>query len=168
MSILNFASNKFFDNDDYALSAVPKARLAQYELFSLTISSDAVNPNIFPLQVDLIEVSYSHYCSTQTPTLYVVIADIPGVSKDRVKVSVKDDKVMIEGKRKKKVISNDDTYIINERRNGTFKKLLQMPMDADSQQMSAKIEDGMLVLTIPRVKEIEGAKTVEINQLCYL
>lgn len=28
MSILNFASNKFFDDDDYALSAVAKARLA--------------------------------------------------------------------------------------------------------------------------------------------
>lgn len=95
--------------------------------------------------------------------MYVVIADIPGVSKDRVKVSVKEDKVMIEGKRKKKVISNEDLYIINERRNGTFKKMLQMPIDADSQQMSAKIEDGMLVLTIPRVKNVEGAKTVEIN-----
>ena len=95
--------------------------------------------------------------------MYVVIADIPGVSKDRVKVSVKDDKVMIEGKRKRKLISNEDIYIINERRNGTFKKVLQMPMDADSQQMTAKIEDGLLVLTIPRVKEIEGAKTVEIN-----
>ena len=28
MSILNFASNKFFDEDDYALSAVAKSRLA--------------------------------------------------------------------------------------------------------------------------------------------
>ena len=95
--------------------------------------------------------------------MYVVIADIPGVSKDRVKVSVKDDKVMIEGKRKRKVISNEDIYVINERRNGIFKKVLQMPMDADTQQMTAKIEDGLLVLTIPRVKEIQGAKTVEIN-----
>lgn len=95
--------------------------------------------------------------------MYVVIADIPGVSKDRVTVSVKDDKVMIEGKRKRKVISNEDVYIINERRNGVFKKMLQMPMDADTQQMTAKIEDGLLVLTIPRVKNVDGAKTVEIH-----
>lgn len=163
MSILNFASNKFFDNDDYALSAVPRARMAQYNIQFLFHNSDAVNPNVYPLNVDMIEVLYGLKSLSQTATLYVVIADIPGVSKDRVKVSVKDDKVMIEGKRKKKVISNEDVYIINERRNGVFKKLLQMPMDADTQQMSAKIEDGLLVLTIPRVKNIDGAKTVEIN-----
>lgn len=70
---------------------------------------------------------------------------------------------MIEGKRKRKLISNEDVYIINERRNGIFKKMVQMPMDADTQQMTAKIEDGLLVLTIPRVKHIDGAKTVEIQ-----
>lgn len=70
---------------------------------------------------------------------------------------------MIEGKRKRKLITNEDVYIINERRNGIFKKMVQMPMDADTQQMSAKIEDGMLVLTIPRVKNVDGAKTVEIQ-----
>lgn len=63
--------------------------------------------------------------------MYVVIADIPGVSKDRVNVTVKDDKIMIEGKRKKKVITSEDNYLISERRNGIFKKMLQfclMPM----------------------------------------
>ncbi|KAK8814757.1 Hsp20 [Blastocystis sp. ATCC 50177/Nand II] len=142
MSILNFASNKFFDDDDYALSAVAKARLAY----------DNVNPNLFPLNVDLIEA----------PTMYVVIADVPGVSKDRITVSVKDDKILIEGKRKKKVISNEDSYLIEERRNGPFKKMLQMPLDADTQKMTAKMEDGLLVLTVPRVSSIEGAKTINI------
>lgn len=46
MSILNFASNKFFDDDDYALSAVAKSRLVYNE----------VNPDLFPLNVDMIEV----------------------------------------------------------------------------------------------------------------
>lgn len=67
--------------------------------------------------------------------MYVVIADIPGVSKDRVNVTVKDDKIMIEGKRKKKVITSEDNYLISERRNGIFKKMLQLPFDADAAQM---------------------------------
>ena len=94
--------------------------------------------------------------------MYVVIADIPGVSKDCVKVTVKDDKIMIEGKRKKKVITPEDTYLLQERRNGVFKKMLQLPLDADAPQMSARIEDGLLVLSIPRVKDAKGAKTVSI------
>ncbi|KAK8803924.1 hypothetical protein WA171_000017 [Blastocystis sp. BT1] len=142
MSILNFASNKFFDDDDYALSAVAKSRLAYNE----------VNPDLYPLNVDMIE----------TPTMYVVIADIPGVSKDRVNVTVKDDKIMIEGKRKKKVITSEDNYLISERRNGIFKKMLQLPFDADAAQMSARIEDGLLILSIPRIKEPQGAKTISI------
>ena len=94
--------------------------------------------------------------------MYVVIADVPGVSKDRITVSVKDDKILIEGKRKKKVISNEDSYLIEERRNGPFKKMLQMPLDADTQKMTAKMEDGLLVLTVPRVSSIEGAKNINI------
>ena len=78
--------------------------------------------------------------------MYVVIADIPGVPKDRVSVQVKDNKIMIEGKRKKKVVSDEDVYLIAGRRNGFFKKMIEMPIDADSQQMAAKIEDGMLIL----------------------
>ena len=73
--------------------------------------------------------------------MYVVIAEIPGVTKDRVTVTAKDDKVMIEGKKKKKVISSDDHYLIRERRNGLFKKMIQLPIDADASTMSAKIEE---------------------------
>ena len=94
--------------------------------------------------------------------MYVVIADVPGVSKDRITVSVKEDKILIEGKRKKKVISSEDNYLVEKRRNGPFKKMLQMPLDADTQKMTAKMEDGLLVLTIPRVSSIEGAKTINI------
>ena len=95
--------------------------------------------------------------------MYVVIAEIPGVSKDRVTVTTKDDKVMIEGKKKKKVISADDHYLIHERRSGLFKKVVQLPIDADAASMSAKIEDGLLVLSIPRVKNVSGAKYITIN-----
>ena len=131
MSIINFAKNKFFDDDDYAYNAVANARR----------TFENVNPDTFPLNIDLI----------QTPDMYVIIADVPGVPKDRVNVQVKDNKILIEGKRKKKVISDDDTYLVSGRRNGFFKKMIQMPMDADSQDMVAKLEDGMLILTVPRV-----------------
>ena len=58
--------------------------------------------------------------------MYVVIADIPGVPKDRVSVQVKDNKIMIEGKRKKKVVSDEDVYLIAGRRNGFFKKIVSI------------------------------------------
>lgn len=78
-------------------------------------------------------------------------------------MNVCDDYVVIEGKRKRKVISSDDTYLITERQNGEFKKSIQLPIDSDPQLMTAKIEDGLLVLTIPRTKDTNGIKSVNIE-----
>ncbi|OAO12828.1 heat shock protein 22 [Blastocystis sp. ATCC 50177/Nand II] len=142
MSIANYARNSFFDNDDYAFNAVPKARVEYNE----------VNPNVYPLQVDLIDAN----------DFYVLIADVPGVSRDRLTVSVKENKLYIEGKRKRKVVSGDDSYLIANRRNGVFKRLVNLPLDSDPQSMTAKLEDGLLVLTIPRVKKVNGLKYVTI------
>lgn len=59
--------------------------------------------------------------------MYVVIADIPGVSKDRVKVTVKDDKIMIRGKAQEEGDYSRRHLSSSERRNGVFKKMLQLP-----------------------------------------
>ena len=72
------------------------------------------------------------------------------------------DKIEVWGKRKKKVITDEDTYLINERRNGLIKKMIRVPKDADLDDMKAKVEDGLLVLTIPRVKSVNGAKYISI------
>ena len=78
-------------------------------------------------------------------------------------MNVCDDYVLIEGKRKRKVITNDDTYLIAERRKKKKKKSIQLPIDSDPQLMTAKIEDGLLVLTIPRTKNSNGIKSVSIE-----
>ena len=93
----------------------------------------------------------------------MIIADVPGVSKDRCHVNVCDDYVIIEGKRKRKVITSEDTYLISERQNGEFKKSIQIPIDSDPQLMTAKLEDGLLVLTIPRTKNTNGITSVNIQ-----
>lgn len=77
-------------------------------------------------------------------------------------VSIKGETIVIEGKRKKKIISSEDVYLIAERRNGLIKKVVSVPSDADLQEMKAKVEDGLLVLTIPRIKKVEGAKYISI------
>ena len=43
-----------------------------------------------------------------------------------------------------------------------FKRLVNLPLDSDPQSMTAKLEDGLLVLTIPRVKKVNGLKYVTI------
>lgn len=92
----------------------------------------------------------------------MLIADVPGVSRDRLTISVKENKLYIEGKRKRKVVSSEDSFLIQNRRNGVFKRLVNLPLDSDPQSMTAKLEDGLLVLTIPRVKKVNGLKYITI------
>ena len=95
----------------------------------------------------------------------MLIADVPGVSRDRLTISVKENKLYIEGKRKRKLVSNEDAYLIQNRRNGAFKRLVNLPLDSDPQSMTAKLEDGLLVLTIPRVKKVNGLKYITIASI---
>lgn len=55
-----------------------------------------------------------------------MICDAPGIPKDRIKIQVKDNVIFIEGKRKKKVITPEDSYIICERLNGPFKRMIKV------------------------------------------
>ncbi|CBK21034.2 uncharacterized protein [Blastocystis hominis] len=69
--------------------------------------------------------------------------------------------ICIEGKRKKKVIGPNDKYLQTERRNGPFKRALKMPATCDTEKIAAKLEDGMLILTMPKV-EAQQAAVVKI------
>ncbi|KAK8815361.1 hypothetical protein WA158_003573 [Blastocystis sp. Blastoise] len=142
MSFIN-PGNKFFDDDDFAYNSIAKARINYLEK----------QPLAFHLNVDLIE----------TPDSYVLLADIPGISIDRIKVTVKDSKICIEGKRKRKVVSDNDVYLITERSSGPFRKFIDVPFNCDAENMKAKIENGLLVLTMNKIEGKEAGIVVKVE-----
>ena len=103
------------------------------------------------------------------------MADVPGISVDRIKITVKENKICIEGKRKRKVISDSDNYLIAERTSGPFKKMIEVfsffrsvsfekvPFDCDAENMKAKIENGILVLTMMKVESSKVGKVVKVE-----
>ncbi|KAK8809156.1 hypothetical protein WA171_001280, partial [Blastocystis sp. BT1] len=131
MSILNYASNPFFDNDELGYITVGRSRL-EYEKKAR---------DRFPLMLDLI----------QTQSQYVLICDVPGIPKDRIKIEVKDNRIILEGKRKKKIVCDSDIYLLQQRLNGPFRRVIEVPVDCDVSTIAARLEDGLLVLTMQRV-----------------
>eukprot|EP01025_Chloroclados_australasicus_P069662 TRINITY_DN985_c0_g3_i1.p1 TRINITY_DN985_c0_g3~~TRINITY_DN985_c0_g3_i1.p1 ORF type:complete len:229 (-),score=31.05 TRINITY_DN985_c0_g3_i1:219-905(-) len=91
---------------------------------------------------------------------YVVYADIPGLTREDVKVQVDaDNNLIISGER---VRSNDKP---SERFFGKFKRTFVLPQDADIQQISASVDDGVLTVTIKRIIETkpeEGVRDIPI------
>lgn len=75
---------------------------------------------------------------------------------------MKDSRIVLEGKRKRKIVSESDVYLMQQRRNGPFRRVIEVPTDCDVTTIAAKLEDGLLVLTMQRVVNPD-VKTIAIN-----
>lgn len=90
-----------------------------------------------------------------------VFVELPGLSKGDFKVSVNEDR-MLEIKGEKKRVSDDEklSYVRTERTFGNFSRSFYMPEGLDVDNISAKYNNGVLELVIPK---IEPPKPKEIT-----
>lgn len=92
----------------------------------------------------------------------VIEAEMPGVKKDDIKISIKDNVLTIEGEKKFADEKKEKDYYRSERSYGAFKRSFSLPEDVDVENVIAKYEDGILSLSMnkiepkqPEVKEIK-------------
>jgi HSP20 family protein len=80
-----------------------------------------------------------------------ICADLPGISKDQVKVDVEDGMVTIQGERQEERTerSNDQRFRRVERRYGSFYRTIPLPDSADAEKAKASMKEGVLEITIP-------------------
>jgi HSP20 family protein len=96
---------------------------------------------------------------------YLVIADLPGLSKEEVNVMVGDGILDISAKRQQETEEEKEGYVRKERGYYSFHRRLALPEDADEEGVDAKLEDGVLKLSIAKKKkeEKESKKKVEVK-----
>ncbi len=95
----------------------------------------------------------------------VLSAEIPGVDKDAVKVEVKDRMLTLSGEKRHELEENQQGLYRSERSYGAFKRTFALPETVDADKISARFENGVLWLTLPKKPEakarqisIEGQK----------
>jgi len=89
--------------------------------------------------------------------------ELPGMSKESVKISVNEDRILtIKGEKKRAELSEDKNYIRNERVFGEFSRSFVLPENIDYEKIAAKFENGVLELAIPK-KEPEKPKEINID-----
>ncbi len=94
----------------------------------------------------------------------VIQASLPGVKPDNVNVSVEDNRLTIEGETHSTEESENERYVIRERRSGAFQRSLTLPQGLEEDNIEARFENGVLTLTVPRTVEVKPkAKTIEIK-----
>jgi HSP20 family protein len=92
---------------------------------------------------------------------YTVHAEIPGVKKDDIKVSVEGNQVSISAEVKKEKEEKEGKKVIrSERYYGKVYRSFSLDQDVDQNAVKAKYTDGMLELTLPKKP---GGKGKEIS-----
>ena len=90
-----------------------------------------------------------------------VHAELPGINKENVKITVNDDNVLIiKGEKKREEVVEDKTFIRVERNYGSFSRSFMLPDNVKTDSISAKYENGILSLTL---EKIEPVKPKEVN-----
>jgi HSP20 family protein len=96
-----------------------------------------------------------------TPTEFIIIADLPGVVKDKLSVDITEDSLTITTTFPEGREGEDVTYIKRERGSGEVSRTLKLTDEIKIKEASANFEDAILTVTLP--KKIAVRQKLEIN-----
>ena len=106
------------------------------------------NSNSFSPRVDVTEDKENLY----------VHAEVPGVDKNDIKISIVDDVLTISGVKKSEEKDEKKNYYRIERNFGAFTRSFTLPSEVVVDKIAAEYKEGVLVVTLPKTEE---AKIVE-------
>lgn len=98
----------------------------------------------------------------ETPEAYNIEAELPGMSKDDVKVTVQNGVLSIQGERKQEEETDDRKQHRIERLYGSFLRRFTLPENVDEDSVKASFKDGVLSLTLTKTEPAEP-KAIEVD-----
>jgi HSP20 family protein len=94
----------------------------------------------------------------------VVKADLPGLTKDEVEVTVEDGFLIVKGERKEEKEEKGKEYYRTECSYGSFYRRVPLPEEVDPEKIAAKVHDGVLEVTVPLpAAEAKEAKKIPVT-----
>lgn len=97
----------------------------------------------------------------ETDDAIIVRAELPGMSKDDIKVTLSGDMLTISGERKQEAEKKGKTYYRVERAYGKFQRTVTLPCEVDGDRTKASYKAGVLELVLPK-SEKSKAKEITI------
>jgi HSP20 family protein len=92
----------------------------------------------------------------ETKDGYVLEAEMPGVAKDGLEITLEDNELTIVGHRKAEGASGEALF--QECRRADYRRVFELDPAIDSGKISAKIEQGVLTLTLPKSERVKPRK----------
>ena len=83
----------------------------------------------------------------------VVKAELPGMKKEDIEISLHDGSLSISGERKSETKNEDAEVYRSERFFGRFQRTVSLPTQVNSDKVKAQYKDGILTVTLPKTEE---------------
>ena len=99
----------------------------------------------------------------QTPDKLVMVSTIAGVKPEDIDISINNDMLTIRGQRKIPYDIKDEDYLYKECYWGSFSRSIILPVEIKTEQVEAAIENGVLTIKLPRVKNTK-AISIEVKE----
>ncbi|WP_293677850.1 Hsp20/alpha crystallin family protein [uncultured Phenylobacterium sp.] len=88
--------------------------------------------------------------------------ELPGMTRDDVKIAVEDDVLTVSGEKKTEKETKEEDYRLSERTYGAFSRSVTLPRSVEAGKITATMKDGVLKLTAPK-NGTAKTKSIEIQ-----
>jgi HSP20 family protein len=145
MTLVRFKPIREFDNIHNSI---------QQYLDDFSSQKSSFNLNNFAPKIDISEKGNQ----------LVIDAEISGIKKEDLKITLQDNILTIEGEKKNANEANERKYFLTERSYGKFKRSFTLPEEVDSEKVNAKFENGLLNITLEKIVEkIPEEKVIKVK-----
>ena len=99
---------------------------------------------------------------TEDESMLSLTAELPGVSKDDIDVSIEDGVLSLRGEKKEEAKSEGTGWHRLERRYGRFERRIRLPDYVDAENVDAEFKDGVLKLSVPKAERARP-RTIKVK-----
>lgn len=94
---------------------------------------------------------------------FIIHADIPGVAPKDIKVSIENGVLTIQGEKKHERTQSEKDFRRIERSSGSFFRQFTLPESVDADSISAKGNNGVLELVVPKSSKSKASRDIEVE-----
>ena len=100
----------------------------------------------------------------ETKDELVIKADLPGIAKDDLHITLEEGTLRIEAEKKEEKTEDGTTWYTRERHFGKYSRLMELPFRVAAEKISARLDRGVLEINLPKAEEAKPRQIeVKVN-----